>query len=259
MCGRYVIQHPGLIAKHFDLKGLGAKLDEFPARFNIAPTQGVPVVFVAGEHESAPGKARPRDVAAMRWGLVPSWMKPKEVDAKTGDPSKQVPAGWFNARSETAASKPAFRGAYRYRRCLIPADGFYEWQKINVEPGGTKQPWLIRVAGDAVGGEPFAFAGLYEWWSSPDGSELPTCAILTCEPNALMAALHDRMPVILEPEDYDAWIRGTPDDAHGLMKPFSTDRMYATPVGPAVGNVRNDDPTLVEPVDLPGQGKLFAS
>ena len=241
MCGRYILRDPTSVAKTLGGAELAAKLSDVRPRFNVAPTQGMPVLF-----DDRGGW----DVEMMRWGLIPQWMKPKEP-GKTNDPSKTIPAGWFNARGETAASKPAFRGAFKYRRCLVPADGFYEWTTED----GAKQPHLIRVvgdngAGDAVdeAGEPFTFAGLWELWPSPDGSELPTFTVLTCAPNALMATLHDRMPVILEPEDRDAWVRGTPEDAEALIRPLPSERMFAVPVDPRVGSPRHDDADLIRPL-----------
>ena len=166
-----------------------------------------------------------------------------------------MPAGWFNARAETLNEKPAFRGAYRYRRCLIPADGFFEWPRRDGTKVKGAAPHLIRPADDGL----MAFAGVFEWWSSPDGSELPTCAVVTTTPNALMAGLHDRMPVILQPEDHARWIdMREGNDPRDLLRPAPDGTLYATEVGPRVGNVRHDDPACLEPAPpRERQGGLF--
>ena len=195
MCGRYTLSQTHEVAQHFRLSDV-LRMQDLPVRFNIAPTQPVAVVFHERNHPQ---------LLMMRWGLVPAWMKPDE--------GNKLPAGWFNARAETVDQKPAFKGAYRYRRCLIPADGFYEWQTAGTGSRRVKQPHLIRTADEGL----FAFAGLFEWWSSPDGSELPTCTVLTTTPNELMAPLHDRMPVILEPEDYDRWLDMSTDNDPGAV------------------------------------------
>ena len=237
MCGRYTLTNANRLAPRFRLAD-PARAADLPPRYNIAPTQPVAAVFREG---------RKNQLLMMRWGLVPAWMKPDE--------GNKLPAGWFNARAETVHEKPAFRGAYRYRRCLIPADGFYEWKRL----GGVKSrgglPHLIRAADDGL----IAFAGVFEWWSSPDGSELPTCAVVTTTPNALMAGLHDRMPVILQPEDYDRWtdMRDS-NDPRDLLRPAPDGTLYATAVSPRVGNVRYDDPACLDPAPpREQQGGLF--
>ena len=243
MCGRYVLRDPTALAKTLGGAELAAKLSDLKPRYNVAPTQGMPVLFAEA--------AGSWGAEQMRWGLVPQWMKPKD-GGKTSHPQKTVPAGWFNARGETAATKPAFRAAFKYRRCLVPADGFYEW---TTDADGNKQPHLIQLAGDDAEAEPhaaFAFAGLWELWPSPDGSELPTFTVLTCAPNDLMRTLHDRMPVILEPEDHGRWVHGEPEDAADLIRPLPADRMWGTPVDPRVGSPRHDDADLLRPIDHGG-------
>ncbi|GAB4424866.1 MAG: SOS response-associated peptidase [Chloroflexi bacterium OHK40] len=220
MCGRFSLAVPAeQLATQF-------ALTEAPAlspRYNIAPTQEVAVVR-AGD--------RGRELAMFRWGLVPPWAT---------DPS--IGARMINARSETAAEKPAFRGAMRQRRCLIPASGFYEWQ---AQPGG-KQPFYIGLAD----GQPFALAGLWEHWRSPEGQWLLTCTILTTTANELVQPLHDRMPVIVPPKQYDHWLDPGITDAgplQELLVPFPAAQMRAYPVSRAVNRVTNDDPSLIAPL-----------
>ncbi len=219
MCGRFTLAAPAeQVATQF-------QLPETPAlrpRYNIAPTQEVAAV------RATEGG---RELAMLRWGLVPSWAK---------DPS--IGARMINARAETAAEKPAFRTALRQRRCLIPADGFYEWQARE----GGKQPFHIRLADGGL----FALAGLYEHWKAPDGSWLSTCTILTTEANELMRPLHDRMPVIIAPEHYALWLAPGLRDVgplQELLAPFPADQMAATPVSKAVNRVANDGPELLAP------------
>lgn len=197
-------------------------------RYNIAPTQPIGIVRFNAQ-------AGTPEWALTAWGLVPSWSKDPTIGSRM-----------INARAETAAEKPSFRAAFRRRRCLIPVDGFYEWQK----QGSRKQPYFINMEDDA----PFAFAGLWEYWEGADGSALETSTILTTEPNALMATLHNRMPVILEPDDYALWL-GTPeDDRKGLsllqhlLRPYPPDRMRAVPVSTYVNTPRNEGPDCIIPV-----------
>jgi putative SOS response-associated peptidase YedK len=179
VCGRYRLsRRKQILEERFDVSGD----DDWTPRYNIAPTQPIPVIR---QHPKEPQ----RELSLMRWGLIPSWAK----DASSA-------ARMINARSETAASLPAFRDAFQLRRCLIPADGFYEWQRS----GPTKQPFCFEVND----GELFAFAGLWERWKDPSGQWIRSCSILTTTPNALTATVHDRMPAILEPENYDRLIRG---------------------------------------------------
>ena len=227
MCGRYALTPDReTVLTEFDAQPVG-DLDHLRVteRYNIAPTQPVAVV-VPGE--------RGRRLTAMRWGIIPQWMKSEDG----GKP----PAGWINARAETAAEKPAFRGAFKYRRCLVPASGFYEWAKRD----GSKQPYYIQAADDRL----LAFAGLWETWTPPDGSELDTVTILTTTPNAMMAELHDRMPVVLEPEAHDAWMTTPPEDATTLRRrlgPAAEGTLSKTPVSRRVNRPKHDDPACLEP------------
>jgi putative SOS response-associated peptidase YedK len=193
-----------------------------PLRYNIAPTQDIPVIRAA---------AGGREIAQMRWGLLPFWLK----EQPKGPPVT-------NARAEGIATKPMFRAAIRARRCLIPADGFYEWSG---EPG-HKQPWLFRMA-DA---QTFAFAGLWESWTPPAGGKIDSAAIVTTAANSLMQPIHDRMPVILPAEAYAAWLSPatTVEAAVALLQPYPAERMQACKVGKAVGNVKADGPALIAPI-----------
>lgn len=217
MCGRFTLAAPAeQVAAQFQL----AELPELAPRYNIAPTQQVAAV-----RSSESG----RELALLRWGLVPSWAKDRSVGAKM-----------INARAETAAEKPAFRSAMRQRRCIIPADGFYEWQA----QADGKQPFYIRL----TDGGSFGLAGLWEQWKSPDGEWLHTCTILTTTANALMQPLHDRMPVILPPEAYALWLDPAlrdPEPLHALLAPYPADLMVAGPVSKAVNKVSNDGPSLI--------------
>lgn len=220
MCGRYELHsHPAAIALAFGL----AQTPELAPRYNIAPMQQVPVVRT-GAHGA-------RELALVRWGLVPRWARDPSIGAKM-----------INARGETLREKPAFRTAYRKHRCLVPADGFYEWMAL---PGGGKQPMHIAMAD----GRPFAFAGLTERWLGPDGEPLDTCTIVTTGANALLAPVHDRMPVIVASDDYARWLDPGVDDPADLVAPAPADRMSVRPVSTRVNNVRHDDPSLIVAVD----------
>ena len=192
-------------------------------RYNVAPTQTVAVVL----NES------PDRLSMAQWGLIPSWAR---------DPA--IGSQMINARAETLAEKPSFRAALKKRRCLVLADGFYEWRKET--DGKIKTPLYIRLAS----GEPFAMAGLWEMWTSPDGEKRRTCTIVTTFPNELMARIHNRMPVILPREMCADWL----DDSmpalalNAMLKPFSAELMQAYPVSRRVNMPANDDPTLVQPV-----------
>ena len=209
---------------------IGTPLNLRP-RYNVAPSQDVAVVLAAGEG---------RTLAMLRWGLIPAWAKDQAIGHKL-----------INARSETAAEKPSFRSAFRARRCLIPADGFYEWRR----EGKTRQPWLFGLRG----GAPFAFAGLWERWTVPEdaaltgslaerspGDEVETCTILTTAANETVAPVHGRMPVILPGDTYGPWLEGK-DVA---LAPYPADDMTAHPVSALVNRPTNDDPRCVEPVSL---------
>jgi putative SOS response-associated peptidase YedK len=179
----------------------------------------------------------------MRWGLVPSWAKNMSGAARM-----------INARSETAATTPAFRDAMKSRRCLVPADGFYEWQRI----GKAKQPYCFEI----VDGKLFAFAGLWDRWKDPSGNWIKSCSILTTTPNSVTSAVHDRMPVILDPNSYDLWLdpaMTNMDAASDLLKPYDARLMRCYPVNPRVNNVANDDAECSAPGEPPQiQSGLFS-
>jgi putative SOS response-associated peptidase YedK len=174
-----------------------------------------------------------REMSLLRWGLIPSWAK----DTKIG-------ASLINARADTIATKPSFRTAFKRRRCLIPADGFYEWKKGE---GKTKQPFYIRLKKDY----PFAFAGLWEHWEGPDNSAIDSCTIVTTEANDTLRPLHDRMPVILQEEDYDRWLDPKTEDPTQLcelLKPYPSEEMDAFPISTLVNNARNESAQCIEPL-----------
>jgi putative SOS response-associated peptidase YedK len=232
MCGRFTLRAPAsLVAEQFalfDVPPLGP-------RYNIAPTQPVAVVRPAGAGvEKVTGTssaASRRQLAWLRWGLVPSWAQDPAIGNRL-----------INARADTAATKPAFRAAMRRRRCLIVADGFYEWQRT----GTRKQPYFIRMRDD----RPFGFAGLWEAWEGADHSALETCAILTTDANDLMRPIHDRMPVIISPGDYDRWLDPAiekPEQVADLLRPYAADELIAYPVSPYVNSPARDDPRCIEP------------
>jgi putative SOS response-associated peptidase YedK len=231
MCGRFTLRQPDQLTKRFDatwleLPGLG----ELGARFNVAPTQFMPIV-VEGEAG--------RTLELARWGLVPAWAKDPAIGNKM-----------INARAETLAEKPSFRGALRSRRCLVPADGFFEWkweEKGAGTPGKrSRQPYFIHRRDDAL----FAFAGLYERWRDPAGHVLTTFTIISTTPNALMATLHDRMAVMLLPEQEEEWL--APDLVErghwpALLQPYPDDLLDAYPISTLVNSPHNDTPEVLEP------------
>ena len=225
MCGRYTLTAPDRIAQRFDVQ---ADIQLLLARYNVAPTQQIPAIL-----DDAPHK-----LTQARWGLVPSWAK----DDKAG-------ASLINARCETVADKPAFRSAYEKRRCLVPADGFYEWQKT----GLGKVPHRFTLKDDSL----FAFAGLWETWRQPDGTPLRTISLMTTTANAVVAPVHDRMPVILTRDHEAAWLdRATPVQALAkMLVPYPPEEMKVVPVSTAVSNARLDSPELIEPV-APGEFRL---
>lgn len=221
MCGRFTLTQPANIAAKFGLDNFAPIEPEFyTPRFNLAPTQRIVVI---------PTSDMQRVARIMRWGLIPYWAK----DAKIG-------SNLINARAEGIATKPAFRSAFGSRRCLIPADGFYEWQQT----AHGKQPYRIMLGS----GEMFAFAGLWERWRNPEGESVDSCCIVTCKPNAVAARFHDRMPVIIAPEDYDTWLIGTPEQALTLLKPYPAEEMQAYPVSTSVNRPANDTPELIDPL-----------
>lgn len=234
MCGRFRLsRRKQVIAERFDAI---SDDDDWAPRYNVAPTQSIPVVR---QHPAEPT----RHLSQMRWGLIPSWSK---------DDSHAVKM--INARSETAATLPAFKDAFRSRRCLIPADGFYEWQGR----GTNKQPYCFEVND----GELFAFAGLWDGWKAASGVWIRSCTILTTTANAVSSAVHDRMPVILKPDDYDLWLDpGMRDLAivAGFLRPFDTKAMRCYPVSDRVNSVMNDDADCAKSATMtsPPQGQLF--
>ncbi|MCL4112951.1 UNVERIFIED_CONTAM: hypothetical protein GTU68_044965 [Idotea baltica] len=223
MCGRFTITTAP--ERWVDLLQVSLWPEAASDRFNIAPTQNVVCV-----HQSDSGRA----TSMMRWGLVPSWAKDLKIGARM-----------INARSETAAEKPSFRTALKKRRCLIPADGFFEWQKIDSR---KKQPWLIHFRNHT----PFVFAGLWESWISPDQPEpIFSCSILTTASNTEMVEIHDRMPVVIEPDDYQTWLspEASPGQVQTLMTGVPDGCWDRFPVSPIVGNVKNDVPECIQPLE----------
>jgi putative SOS response-associated peptidase YedK len=222
MCSRYSLTSPPeAVRAYFGY----ADTPNFPARYNIAPTQ--PIAVVARDREGV------RRFRLMRWGLLPAFVK---------DP-KTFPT-LINARSEEVLAKPSFRNAMRYRRCLIPADGFYEW----TGPKGKRRPFLLRPRQ----GQLIAFAGLYERWRDKDGSEIDTVVILTCPASRTVSPLHDRMPVVLTPEQFEAWldVKATPADAASrLLLPAADDLFEAVELHPKINDSRKDESGLQEPLE----------
>ena len=221
MCSRYSLTSPPEAVRAYF--GYG-DTPNFPARYNIAPTQPIPVV--CRDREGA------RRFRLMRWGLLPSFVK---------DP-KKFPT-LINARSEEVVEKSSFRNAMRWRRCLIPADGFYEW----TGPKGKRRPFLLRPKMPKL----IAFAGLYERWRDGQGGEIDTVAILTCPSNASVSVLHDRMPVVLAPEDFASWldVKGTPPEtAAALLRPAPEDLFEAIELNPKINDSKRDEPGIQEPL-----------
>jgi putative SOS response-associated peptidase YedK len=219
MCGRYTLRTSvEALAERFEL-------DEYPssisANYNIAPTQGVAAVIA---------EDRKRKLEMLHWGLIPSW---------ADDPS--VGNRMINARAETVSTKPSFRTAFKYHRCLLLADGFYEWQKTE----NGKQPYYIRMEDDS----PFAFAGLWESWQN--GKEIRSATIITTDANDVVAPIHDRMPVILHPEDYYLWLDPDFEEKEPLtllLKPYPAETMEAYPVSRSVNSPSNNEPSIIESV-----------
>ena len=219
MCGRFALPTPKELAGHFNLKNT-PKLEP---RYNIAPSQDIAVVRLTSHTPE-------RELDLLRWGLIPFWAKEKKIGYKM-----------INARAETVSSKPAFRGAFRYRRCLIPASGFFEWS----HKAKTKQPYYIKLQDSNI----LAFAGLWEHWTENNGEVIESCTIITTGANETVRNIHDRMPVIIEPELYDSWLDPGTEEKNliSLLTPFPDKKILAYPVGIEVNNPKNDNPNcLVE-------------
>ena len=234
MCGRYRLsRRKQIIEEHFDAVSGD---EDWNPRYNIAPTQPVPVI------RQSP-KEPIRELSLMRWGLIPSWAKDASGAARM-----------INARSETASAKPAFRDPLKLRRCLIPADAFYEWQRT----AKSRQPYCFEVND----GKLFAFAGLWDRWKDAGGNWVKTCSILTTTPNAVTSVVHDRMPVILDPDIYDLWLDPGMTDvaaASDLLKPYDARRMRCYPVSARINHAANDDEQCSRPVELADlQNRLFS-
>ncbi len=223
MCGRYVLGAPEDLSERFQLRQLAIQL---PHTWNAAPTNQLPVIVENEEGE--------REAKLMQWGLIPAW-----AARQTG----KKPLAPINARAETLNDKPMFRNLIKRRRCLVPANGFYEWKNL----GDHKQPYYITVPNDPL----FAFAGLYEQYTGDQGEPVETYTIITTEPNELMAKLHNRMPAILHPGDEAEWLDPDitdPAQVERLLVPYLANEMRAYPVSRRVGNTRNDGPDLIEPI-----------
>jgi putative SOS response-associated peptidase YedK len=230
MCGRFVLTaSPEAIQQAFNLETMPQMM--IP-RFNIAPSQ--PVAVITNEN--------PRELTFHRWGLIPSWSK----DLKIGN-------SLINARAEGIEDKPSFRSAFKRRRCLIPADGFFEWSKSG---GKDKTPMFVHLKNKDL----FAFAGLWEIWRTPEGDEIRSCTIVTTEPNELVSQFHHRMAVILHPEDYGTWL--TPGEVPApvlkdLLRPYEADKMAYYEVSKMVNSPNNDTPDCIEPLVHPSQPSLL--
>jgi len=222
MCGRFTLTlDPGEIQ---ELLALGPYTHIVQPRYNIAPSQPIPIVK----------EAENRAVELYKWGLVPFWADDPDIGNRM-----------INARSETAHEKPSFRAAFKYRRCLILADGFFEWHAAG--KGELKTPYLFKLNND----HPFTFAGLYEHWQSPDGGELHTCTILTCPPNGLVESYHNRMPVMLGEDARWKWLEPDTDQSAllDLLAPYPADEMKCFAVSKAVNSPHNDSPEILSPLE----------
>jgi putative SOS response-associated peptidase YedK len=224
MCGRFALFATAeTVADHYAL----TETPTLTERYNISPTQPVAVVRRTANDKQP-------EFTYLHWGLVPSWSRDKSMSARL-----------INARSETADEKPSFRAAFKRRRCLIPASGFYEWQQKN----GRKQPMFIHPAPDEGQDGLFSLAGLWEVWHAPDGSVLESCTILTTSPNELMEPIHNRMPLILETADYGTWLdpETETDELRHLLRPYPAELMEAYAVSTAVNKPGNDSPACILP------------
>jgi putative SOS response-associated peptidase YedK len=234
MCGRYRLsRRKQIVEEYFDTAPWDD--DNWNPRYNIAPTQPVPVIR---QHPKEPT----RQLSLMKWGLIPRWAK---------DASGAV--GMINARSETAHSLPAFRDAMKLRRCLVPADAFYEWKRTAT----GKQPYCFEVNDGGL----FAFAGLWDGWKNAEGQWIKTCSILTTTPNVVTATVHDRMPVILSRESYDLWLDPGVTNLQvvsGLLKPYDARLMRSFPIGTRINHVAHDDEECSRPIEsAENQSRLF--
>ena len=222
MCGRFALKAPPrTIQEHFHLP----ETIELSPRFNIAPSQTIAVVrCLQGE--------KTRQLVMLRWGLIPPWAKDMKIGYKM-----------INARSETLAQKPSFRTAFKKRRCLIAADGFFEWKHA----GKAKEPFFVQLKGGAV----FGFAGLWESWKSPDANIVESCTVITTSANKLIREIHDRMPVILLPEDYETWLQDSAPEQtlQQLLAPYPADKMEMYRVSSGVNSPKNDTPACIRPHD----------
>ena len=219
MCGRFILISPGrVLAAQFELQ----HEPELTPRYNVAPTQQVPIIKI----ETSGG----RQLEMLKWGLLPFWTKDASISTRL-----------INARSETLSDKPAFRAAFKSRRCLIPSNGFYEWMKEK----GKKQPYLFKLTDGSL----FAFAGLWERWESKDGVGIESCTIITTDANELVQPLHDRMPVILKNKDYALWLNPMAkwELLQPLLIPYSSEEMNSYPVSPKVNKATYDSPEGIEP------------
>jgi putative SOS response-associated peptidase YedK len=232
VCGRYAAsRNPDDLVEEFEVEVVEAA-EALPADYNVAPTKHVYAVIERPEHHD---ERALRQLRVVQWGLVPSWAK----DARIGN--KMI-----NARAETLAEKPAFRRAFAARRCLLPADGYYEWQAI--EGSKRKQPYFIRPRDGGV----LAMAGLYELWRDPDkGTWLWTCTLITTDAEDDLGHIHDRMPMFVEPGSWARWLDPgltDPEEVSGLLVPAAPGRLEAYPVSTAVNNVDNNSPDLIAPL-----------
>ncbi|MEI2581228.1 SOS response-associated peptidase [Scytonema sp. PRP1] len=222
MCGRFTLsQTAEAIYQTFHVN----KIPDLEPQYNIAPTQMVAALLYNPE-------SKQRQFQKLRWGLIPSWAKDLGMGSKL-----------INARAETAAEKPAFRSAFKHRRCLVVADGFYEWQTKE----GKKQPFYFHLKE----GKPFGFAGLWEQWRSPQGEEITSCTILTTKCNELLEPIHERMPVILQPQDYSLWLDPqvqTPEPLQQLLHPYPSEAMMAYRVSTVVNSPKHNSPDCIKPL-----------
>lgn len=216
MCGRYTLIQPAAAIASFGLN----EIPNLEPRYNIAPTQLVPAILQSSDHL--------RQFQNLRWGLIPFWAKEPSIGARL-----------INARAETVSEKPSFRSAFRHRRCLIITDGFYEWQR----QGSKKQPFYFRLQN----GQPFAFAGLWEHWKSSD-TQITSCTIVTTQANEILRPIHDRMPVILNPKDYELWLDPTYENSgqlQQLLQPYASEAMISYPVSTKVNSPSYNSPECI--------------